>query len=313
MAETVYSKKLIHFGTVLQVEDNMDTASSNTLSKNSFGRRIKVKLAEDDPNIEPKDAPWVFPLLPKHLQIMPKLGEQVMVFFQDIDGSLGNRFYIGPIISQDYFLDNGGRYEAYSLLKGIGTKPLCHPKGNSENDGTYPDSDMIAIQGRGDAAMWLKDEELRLMCGHKPNWKNRSTLESADPGSLMFNKNNLSYIQMKYDAFNGGNDGGSFNSVINVVADRINLVTHNGADKDSKLTVNDQTELMTKESIEHFAENGERMIYGDKLISFLDNFRQLFLEHSHNWSLDKPNISSSYDEFRNKNLEELLCKTIRLA
>lgn len=312
MSEEIYSKKIIHFGTVLKVEDDFDTAGSNTLSKNSFGRRIKVKLAEDDSGASAKDVPWVFPLLPKHLQVIPKPGEQVMVFFQDLDGPLGNRFYIGPIISQDYYLDNGGGYSAYSLLKGKATMPLCHPKGNPENDGTYPDSDVIAIQGRGDCAVWLKDEELRLMCGHKPKWKNRSDVDKADPGSLTFNKNDLAYIQMRYDSFNGGS-GDGFKSAINVVADRINLVTHNGADRDSKLTANDQTELMTKESVEHIAENGERMVYGDKLISFLNKFRNVFMEHAHHWSNDPQVISSKDEEFWNKNLEELLCNTIRLA
>ena len=36
--------------------------------------------------------------------------------------------------------------------------------------------------------MWLKEEEARIMCGHKPHWMARSNVDRADPGSLEFNE-----------------------------------------------------------------------------------------------------------------------------
>ena len=309
--EEIYSKSLIRFAEVLQIEDNLETASNNEITRNSFGRRIKVRFFEDKQNLNPNDLPWVWPLLPKHLQIIPKVGEMVMVFFQNIDGVQGNRFYMGPIISQDYYLNHGGKYEALSLLQGLSTKPLCHPMGNSKNDGTYPDSDTIAIQGRGDSAMWLKDEELRLMCGHKTQWKNQATVERVDPGSLVFNKKSLGYIQLKFDKFRDKKNN-TFNSVINVVADRINLISHNGAETIGDVKVNDQKELMNKTSIENFATEGESMVYGDKLIGFLEQFRKIFADHTHHWLYDLQVISEKDADFWNKDLNELLCKSIKL-
>lgn len=324
--EEINSKSLIRIVEVLQIEDNLNTASKNEISRNSFGRRIKVRLYEDDKRLNDNDLPWVWPLLPKHLQIIPKIGEMVLVLFQNLDGAQGNRFYIGPIISQDYYLDNGGTFEALSLLQGVSTVPLCHPQGNSKNDGSYPDSDTIAIQGRGDSAMWLKEEEMRLMCGHKPYWKKRSNIERADPGSLEFNKfgigedgyddrqsRNISYIQLKFDKFKElNNNDRSFGSVANIVADRIHLITHEGASHEN-IDITDQKELMTKDTIEKFATNGQRMVYGDELISFLEQFRQVFRDHTHHWSNDKQVECTKDDNFWNKNLEELLCKTIRIA
>lgn len=309
--EEINSKSLIRLAEVLQLEDNLETASDGEISRNSFGRRIKVRLFEDKNNLDPNDLPWVWPLLPKHLQITPKVGEMVMVFLQSLDSAKGNRFYIGPIISQDYYLNHGGRYEALSLMQGVSTKPLCHPIGNSENDGSYPESDTIAIQGRGDAAMWLKDEELRLMCGHKPQWKNRSVTERADPGSLTFNKENLGYIQMRYDNFRDKKNN-EFHSVINMVADRINLISHNGADTIGNVSVTEQKELMNKESVENFVSDGECMVYGDRLIKFLEQFRKIFADHTHHWLYDLQVISEKDAEFWNKDLNELLCKTIKL-
>ena len=96
---TLTDNVIIRFAEVLQIEDNLDTSSRNEISKNSFGRRIKVRLIDDEQNLNANDLPWVFPLLPKHLQIIPKIGEMVMVILQDQNSPNGNRFYIGPIVS----------------------------------------------------------------------------------------------------------------------------------------------------------------------------------------------------------------------
>lgn len=312
MSVTIDSKSIIRITEVLQIEDNLETSTENEIERNSFGRRIKVRLSEHSQTLNNNSTAWAWPLLPKHLQIMPKVGEMVLIFIPQLDNLQTNLFYIGPIISQDYYLDHGGSYSALSLLQGVSTTPLCHPQANSENDGTYPDSNTVAIQGRGDAAMWLKDEELRLMCGHKPHWKDRTNIERADPGSLVFNRENLSYIQMKYGNYKEAN-GKQFNSVVNIVADRIHLLTHNGANSVSNVTVTDNKELMTTASIEKFASEGQRVVYGDELISFLNKFRQVFRDHTHHWSNDPQVTVSKDDDFWNKNLEELLCKTIRIA
>lgn len=308
----VKNKSIIRICKVVQLEDNLSTSSDKYVTTNNFGRRIKVIFQEDEVTKNNNEAFFAWPLLPKHLQVIPKVGEMVLVFMSSLDNSNGNRFYIGPIISQDYYLNDGMGEVSLSLLQGMGTNPLCHPSGNPENDGSYPETDTIAIQGRGDSAMWLKDEELRLMCGHKPDWAATSTVERADPGNLRFNRENLSYIQMKYGKFKQ-NDGTNFNSVINVVADRINLITHNGADKQSDVSVTDNKDLMTTQSINNFTSNGQKMVYGDDLVSFLNKFRDVFRDHTHHWSNDPQVMLSKDDDFWNKDLNELLCKTIRLA
>lgn len=310
----VSNKSIIRLCKVVQLEDNLSTSEGDYVKRNSFGRRIKVIFAEDEIQHNVNAAFFAWPLLPKHLQVMPKVGEFVLVFVSALDNSNGNRFYIGPLISQDYYLNNGMGNIGLSLIQGQGVTDIpCHPSGNPENDGSYPDSDTIAIQGRGDAAMWLKDEELRLMCGHKPDWESTITsVKGADPGCLRFNRENLAYIQMKYGQFKQS-DGMEFHSVVNVVADRINLISHNGAEKESDVTVTDNQELMTTQSIENFTSNGQRMVYGDDLITFLNKFRDVFRDHTHHWSNDPQVTVTKDDDFWNKDLNELLCKTIRLA
>ena len=50
--EEINSKSLIRIVEVLQVEDNLPTEGSNEISRNSFGRRIKVRLYEDHKDLK---------------------------------------------------------------------------------------------------------------------------------------------------------------------------------------------------------------------------------------------------------------------
>ena len=76
----------------------------NTFSKDAYdGLRVRAELATDKAK-DISTIPWAFPLLPKTLQTLPKVGEAVFVF---MDGSVNNasaqRYYIGPIISQPQY------------------------------------------------------------------------------------------------------------------------------------------------------------------------------------------------------------------
>ena len=85
---------LIRFCEVLSVIDD------------NAGLRIKVRLFPEDSIYKTvEDLPYCFPLIPKHLHINPKVGECVMVFLSTLDQSESNRFFIGPLTSQAYFLN----------------------------------------------------------------------------------------------------------------------------------------------------------------------------------------------------------------
>ena len=64
------------------------------------GGRIKVKIAQDKTNGE-----YAFPLLPKPIQVKPKVGEGVIVLSSELNNPDSNRFYIGPIISQPQYFE----------------------------------------------------------------------------------------------------------------------------------------------------------------------------------------------------------------
>lgn len=134
----VKNKSIIRICQVVQLEDNLSTSSDNYISTNNFGRRIKVIFPEDEVTKNNNNAFFVWPLLPKHLQVIPKVGEMVLVFMSSLDNSNGNRFYIGPIISQDYYLNYCKDKRALSLLQGVKTNSLCHPNGNQKTTVLIP-------------------------------------------------------------------------------------------------------------------------------------------------------------------------------
>ena len=101
-----------------QVESTLDS---------SDGLRIKVRLAQDG-MVGLNELPYAFPLLPKTIQTVPKVGECVLVVTSILGNNESNRYYIGPIISQPQFQYEDkyehGRGTAISLLQGGKREPL---------------------------------------------------------------------------------------------------------------------------------------------------------------------------------------------
>lgn len=269
------------------------------------GLRIKVRLTPDDAdckNIE--DLPFCYPLMPKHFHINPKVGEMVLVICSILGASKGRRWFIGPIISQQYALNyDPFNYSAKSLLDyGKYTLPLPNPDLNPENEGTYPDREDIAIQGRQNADLILKNNEVRLRCGFKkePDGKPKNT--------LLFNREDLSYIQMKYKKLKD-HEKKDFSSSINIVADRINLLSH---DSKTPFTLNNRKDLITDEELVKILEQAHPLPYGDELMDFLKQLIEVIRTHTHPFSMDPPCFTSPQTKVLNTNLNDMLSKSIRI-
>ena len=167
--------------------------------------RIKVRLQPEDNNTAVEDLPYCFPLLPKHFQVNPKVGEMVLVITSRLGVSQSRRWFIGPIISQQYMLREDPFISATTGYFSL----LPRPELNPENEGSYPDREDVAVQGRKNSDLILKENEVRLRCGFQkePN--------GLSQNSLLFNKEDLSYIQMKYKRMKD-HKGKTFNSAINM-------------------------------------------------------------------------------------------------
>lgn len=271
----------------------------------SEGLRIKVRIPYFDADDTPiSELPYVFPLLPKFMHVNPKVNEMVFVIFENIEGSQGNRFFIGPVISQPQKMDYDAYcYSARSLMRGNQiAKPLPAPSLNPDNKGTLPDREDIAIEGRGNTDIILKPEELRIRCGFK-----EKPLANKDD-CLKFNKDDLGYIQMKYKKMKD-NKGNDFSSLINIVSDRINLLSH---DSRTHFNLRDPEKLITDEEMAKIMEDAHPLPYGDNLINFLKQLIQVFRNHTHSFPMDKPCFTEPDNQILLTPLEEMLSDSIRI-
>ena len=272
------------------------------------GLRIKVRIpaidptAKQDPYLD--QIPYVFPLLPKHLHVNPRIGEMVLVILQDPKAPRGNRFFIGPVISQQYMLNyDPFDYSAQVLLGGtqIG-KALPIPSMNPENEGSVPHRDDIVIQGRQNTEVALKPSELRLRCGFKV------CPEDKDPENrLLANTVDPAYIQMKYGNYKDGE--APFSSEINVVADRINLLSHSSK---RHFNLNDRQNLITQEELEKIYKTAHVLPYGDVLVEFMKQFVRIFSTHTHPFPMFPPALNSVDTKTLDPDWNDMLSNTIRI-
>lgn len=251
------------------------------------GLRIKVRMTPQDNNIAyDDDLPYAFPLLPKMVHITPKIGECVFVILERKGDKDGNRYFIGPVISQPQMMDNDPyNFSSVSLLRGNNVmSPLEAPSTNPNIDGTMPEYEDIALIGRKNGDIVLKDNEVRIRCGFK------ESPSSSIPNNMFFNKLNPAYIQMKYIEGKLKTEDEEFGSVINIVADKINLVSHQSTDI---YNITDSKSLITDEELVKMVQNLHPAVYGDKLIEFLKLFINAFVQHSHAFPMDPPTFNLS--------------------
>lgn len=284
---------IIRLCEVLSVEDD------------KAGLRIKVRLDPEDGNIKyVEDLPFAFPLLPKLLHVNPKIGECVMVILSTQGQPSGNRWFIGPLTSQQYLLNfDPFKFSSRCLLSGQQiASPLPNPSQNPLNDGTIPDREDIALQGRQNSDVILKDNEVRIRCGFKkyPTSKPKDT--------LIFNDVDSSYIQMRYKRLKD-KKGKDFSSVVNIVSDRINLLTHDSINNYELLN---PKELITDKTLLDIMETAHPLPFGDKLIEFIQELIRIFQEHTHPFPMDPPCLKSPDKDVLSQDLTKLLSQGVRI-
>ena len=286
---------ILKYGKVVSVEDE------------NFGLRIKARMLNQGTVYKTiDDLPFLYPLLPKILHINPKIGELVLIIHPRVETVQGEGFFIGPVISQPQrmFLDY---YEsAQSLLPGKqALNPLTNPNRNVLNNGTLPDRNDISIFGRGNTDIILKETETQIRCGHKLNYKN-----GLD--NLMFNDRDLSYIQLKYLKYSKIDKEEEYKSIINVVADKINLLSHQSSDK---FNLTERGKLISDDELDNIMTKAHPMVFGDNLVDFLKAFVNIFLNHEHKWAQLPPTVDMNLQLFLNEKynkMDKMLSKSIKL-
>lgn len=250
---------MIKIGKVINIEDEND------------GGRIKVELLPSDSRTEKDKIQYAFPLLPKMISVKPKVGEAVFILNADDNKDYSQRYYIGPIISQSQFIyKDTSIYGATATLDGGIKSPSSAITRDPNTNGVFGAPDDIAIYGRRNSDIILKDNDLLLRCGCKYT-------DSGDSTKIVFNNeasNRPAYIKLHFDDTNDDKK----NSTASIVAHDINLLSTDGP-KTYKLT--DPNGLITDEEMQSILDTAHKLPYGDILVDFLEKLKRAFLNHTH--------------------------------
>jgi hypothetical protein len=266
--ENVSSFKYLKYGEVISVTDEF-----------GLGRiKVRVKGSQSvggDDGVSNADLPYATPIVPKFLSTYPKVGEAVWVFVLDRTKQQVDRLFIGPIISQ---LDKLNRDSAITSLAGFTFGPVG-PKVNVNTipqlKGIFPDLEDISIQGRYNTDITQKTNEVILRAGKFEN----VPASDRNPFPFQFNTKTQAYIQIKND-ISLGKEISEKGTITNIVANKINLITHkNGS---PRFNVTGQDTLISDDEMFRILEEAHQLPFGDVLIEYLKLLKEALFAHVHN-------------------------------
>lgn len=275
-----------------------------SVSDDTDADRIKVRITPEDNSKTIEMIDYAFPLLPKAFHVKPKVGEAVLVLLAINNDGNSQRYYIGPVISQDHKMD----FDPYfmggdSFLRGSFKKLDVAPRMDPEKNGILPNDDDIVIRGRKNADIQITDNDVRIKAGVK-------VVNETNPYTMAFNLKNPSYHKLKYH-YHPLN--GNTHSTSTIVADKINLLSNNSK---NYFETTDRKDLITDEELNKVIESAYKLPYGEKLIEFLKTFVDAFINHTHNYSMLPPNPYHTSDLLAKKSImldnEEMLSDTVRI-
>ncbi len=235
------------------------------------------------------------PLLPRHLYVLPKLEQGVLVISANHKKTtsteqLHKGYWVGPLISRLSKIDNEDSEASKALIDQLNDPNFNGFVENTKNSkGLYPNDGDISLLGRGSGDLILKEKETVIRISKFKDEKN-----------LEFNNNSIGYLQLK--------DNEDNSSTINVVANKINLISHNGV-RNYDLT--NREELITEESQKEINETAQSIVYGENLVQFLSLVKQYVQSHVHPYHGMPSVYENSQIKLLGFKLESILNKNIK--
>ena len=300
----------------------------------------KIKGAEDGDdyvNAAGKDAfnrsneklQWCMPLIPEFLHVRPQIGEMVWVILENPKLTNAVRYWTGPIITSKYRLSYQKYQDAHAILSDSDILPnkISNKPGTDAFDG-FPKDQEVALQGRGDADLILKNREALLIAG-KFDEKTTSTddfkLNTETPCFLQLTQTSTKEedIAKKSTIL-----GATLPQLItdysqgNLQSTNINLYSPIGSNRDAatagKYEINEYLKFFDNPLNKDgtiTANSLHPIVFGDELVKLLDIMIKVILNHIHTpqKKLASNQLSSKLDNEYNSiaNLQKLLSKFIR--
>lgn len=272
------SELVVKVGKVREVE--------NVYSKGgSDGMRVRAELTEDKPR-KLEDIPWAFPLMPKVFHVLPKVGEAVLVITEETDNNQSQRYYIGPVIAQPQYMTYDKKEDSTSTFKNFEFNPIEKISNFDMSRGAFPNNEDISVVGRGSEDVTLKYDEatkksevdIRAGIRTEPSISRDRGLI----GNIMFNDIDPAYIQLKYKSNLAKNQNHQVSSMINMVADNINLISNR--DNNVSDNIHDKDFLVRDEDSDLVMDRLHQVPMGDKLVELLKIMKGAIMHHVHPWA-----------------------------
>jgi hypothetical protein len=267
--ENLSNFQYLKYGEVISIDDEFGLG------------RIKVRVngataAGGDKDILNSELPYAFPLLPKHLQIIPRVGEMVWVFVFDKNRQHVDRIYIGPITSQLNKLNfDEARLAAMAGFTFGPMNPSVNVDSIPQLKGIFPDKEDISIQGRFNTDITQKRNEIVLRAGKFET----SEINKSNPYPFIFNTRTQGFLQIKNDAIIGENKLGTISTL---VSNKINLITHGGGSP--RFDVTNQDDLISDIEMKRILTEAHQLPFGDILLEYLILMKNALFNHVHNGS-----------------------------
>lgn len=321
------NKKTEPYFKVSGSDNRTEITNSNTIQKLDESKQKTDLSGGVDPNAG-TEIVWAIPLLPKHLQIMPKVGEKVKLMFFDTGNPQLNRVWVGPLVSQKDKLSYQENVTAGNILNtSILNKLLKNVSGNNKNlrtgdkkigkfRGGFPDKEDIALMGRNNADIILPTKSTK---NDKLNRGGEVLIRAGkfdfnNVGKLSLNTTNPGYLRIKViesqNSFNAIDTRPKTMSML--FSDYISLVSYNNnvVGKPYRTEVNpiignDADMLQTHNSL-------SPLIRGDVLVEFLELLRDYVKNHNHPYHKLPATNANSKDKIEQFDLERLLSQGIRI-
>lgn len=283
---SIYNQNAFKYLKYGQVESIIDDEGMGRI-------RVRVKGSQNvggDDGIPTEQLPYAFPLLPKHLSAIPKVGELVWVFVSNKTKQHIDRLYIGPIVSQLNKLNDDSGYASplrpFSNAQLEPSRPVTSVKTNStvlpELKGVFPEPEDISIQGRFNTDVTQKYNEVVIRAG-------KFEQSDANEFKIAFNTKTQGFIQIRNDVpiTDSAIDAGLFKtndfykgSITNIVANKINLLTHK--DGSPRFNLTNQDDLISNEEMLKILNEAHQIPFGDVLLEYLRLLKQAIFSHVHN-------------------------------
>ena len=286
-------------------------AQVESVEDDADGLRIKARLSQDGLK-STNELPYAYPLLPKTFRTVPKVGEGVLIFFSEIGNNNSNRYYIGPLISQDQKLNydsyDYGRGTSISLLQGGEIQPLTKLSKYEETNGSFPKINDVSVVGRKGEDIILKDDEIDLRCGIRTEVIDKTDKNLV--GNVMFNNINPSYIQLKYKRAIGYSKNQEADSIINLVADKINIISHKDV---NQFNLTDKNELIKTSEMDEIMSKLHQLAYGDELVKALNIIRNAITNHVHPYPGMPPCSDTYIMDLLSYDFNDILSDNVRIS